>query len=254
MIYLNVEKIFTKFKENWIELVNLTEEQKEKYLNSLLNRVNINNPHYINTLPNFYFYNLVKKKISSVFKDIGFECKRCLKSCCYFDKHTYNNKEVGIQIYKEDYELLKNTNGDLSGYIIHKNIDINLKSNYSLFNRSNYSINPYFRGNFDYGFIDVIKRKDKYLCYYFDEDRRECKIHRSRPLVCFLFPFRFLKQQNDLHILYFDYCVFIHNMIGEEKGERFKKQLLNQYSYWEFWIAVSLYLNYVMYYGRDRKI
>lgn len=251
---MNVEKLFTKFKENWENLINHTEEKKEEYLKSLLNRVNINNPHYIKSLPDFYFYNLVKEKVNIFFNEIGFECKRCLKSCCYFNESIYKNKKVGTQIYKEDYELLKNADGDLNGYIIHDDFNINLKTDYNFSNLFNYPTKPEIQGNLDYGFIDVVKREDKYLCYYFDENRRECKIHRYRPLVCFLYPFRFRKHQKDLHILIYDYCIFIKNKIEANKNERFKKKLINQYSYWEFWIALSIFLEYVIHYGSDRKI
>ena len=95
---MNVEKLFTKFRENWEEVISYTEEKKEDYLTSLLNRVNINNPHYIKSLQDFYFHNLVKEKVNIFFNDIGFECKRCLESCCYFTELTYKNKKVGLQI------------------------------------------------------------------------------------------------------------------------------------------------------------
>ena len=244
---LNIEKLFTKFKENWEEIINYTEEKKEEYLTSLLNRVNTNNPHYIKSLPDFYFYDLVKEKVNIFLDDIGFECKRCLESCCYFTEFAYKNKKVGLQIYKEDYELLKKANGDLNGFIKHKQFNSNVKLDYTLSNLLNYPTRTESQGNLDYGFIDILKREDKYQCYYFDENRRECKIHRYRPLICSLYPFRFIKDQKELKIAIVDVCIFPNNKID------LNKKIINTYSYWEFWIAVSLFLKYIIQYGRDRK-
>jgi len=81
---MNVDKLFRKFKANWEAIKNQTENNIEIYLNSLINHVNINNPHYIQSLPNFFFYNLVKDKTIFFFNEIGFECKRCSESCCFF--------------------------------------------------------------------------------------------------------------------------------------------------------------------------
>ena len=244
---MNVEKLFTKFRENWEEVISYTEEKKEDYLTSLLNRVNINNPHYIKSLPDFYFHNLVKEKVNIFFNDIGFECKRCLESCCYFTELTYKNKKVGLQIYKEDYELLKIANGDLKGYIKHNHFHTDIKTDSRSSNLFNYPIITENQGSLDYGFIDVLKREDKFQCYYFDENRRECKIHSYRPLICFLHPFRFIKDQKELNILMFNYCSFIKDKID------LKRKIINTYSYWEFWMASSLFLKYIIHYGRDRK-
>jgi len=243
---LNVEKLFTKFKENWVEIINYTEEKKEEYLRSLLNRVNINNPHYIKSLPDFYFYNLVKEKVNIFLDDIGFECKRCLESCCYFTEFAYKNKKVGLQIYKEDYELLKKANEDLNGFIKHNHFNSNKKSDISSSNLFNYPITTENQGNMDYGFIDVLKREDKYQCYYFDENRRECKINKYKPLVCFSFPFRFMKNQKELNIMIIKECSFFKDKIDPIE------KIINTYSYWEFWIALSLFLKCVIHYGRNR--
>jgi len=244
---LNVEKLFTKFRENWEEVISYTEEKKENYLTSLLNRVNINNPHYIKSLPDFYFHNLVKEKVNIFFNDIGFECKRCLESCCYFTELAYKKKKVGLQIYKEDYDLLKNANGDTNGYIKHHHLNTKIKSDYSSSILFNYPLTSENQGNIDYGFIDVLKRNDNYQCYYFDENRGECRIHKYKPLVCFSFPFRFMKNQKELKIMIIKDCSFFKDKIAPIK------KIINTYSYWEFWIAVSLFLKYIIHYGRDRK-
>ncbi len=244
---LNVEKLFTMFKENWKKLSKQTEEKKEEYLKSLLNRASINNPHYIKRLPDFYFYNLVKEKANMFLNDIGFECKRCLESCCYFIEFAYKNKKDGLQIYKEDYEVLKIANRDLNGYIKHNHFNTNVKSDYTSSNLFNYPTETENQGNMDYGFIDVLKREDKYQCYYFDENRGECKIHKYKPLVCFLFPFRFIKNQKELNIMIFKNCSFFNDKID------LIEKIINTYSYWEFWIALSLFLKYVIHYGRNRK-
>lgn len=230
---MNIEKLFAKFKENWEQLSNHTEGQKENYLKLLLNRVNIDNPHYIKSLPDFYMYDLVKEKVDILFDDIEFECQRCLKSCCYFSEPEYRNKQLGIQFYKEDYELLKTANGDLNGFIIHDHF--NTKINFDL------------QGNMDYGVVDMLKKDDKFQCYYFDGNEKECKIHRYKPLVCLLHPFRFYKHPKDLEIIIYDSCIFIKN------NTDLSTKLINSYSYWEFWIALALFLKYVIHYGRDRK-
>ena len=229
---MNIEKLFAKFKGNWEQLSDHTEEQKENYIKSLLNRVNIDNSHYIKNLPDLYIYNLVKEKVEILFNDVGFECQRCLKGCCYFTEPEYKNKQMGIPFYKEDYELLQTANGDLNGFII--------------YNHSNTKIKLDIHGNMDYGFVDMFKRDHKFQCYYFDENERECKIHRNKPLVCFLYPFRFLKHPEDLEIRIYDSCIFIKNYA--DLGTK----LINSYPYWEFWIALALFLKYVIQYGIDR--
>lgn len=237
---MNVDKLFRKFKANWEAIKNQTENNIEIYLNSLINRININNPHYIQSLPNFYFYNLVKEKTEIFFNEIGFECKRCSESCCYFQEQEFKSKAIGIQIFKEDYELLKNGDGDLNGYIIDNDIYI-----------------PVFteiQWNFDYGYLDIIKKQDNFQCYYFDENRLECKIHKYRPLICFTYPFRFFKNINGLNIIIFDYCSFIKNNSENDTLKKFKEKIIKLYSYWEFWIALSLFLKYIQQYGRERKI
>lgn len=233
---MDADRLFKKFKVNWTDLKNQTEENIEIYLNSLINRVNINNPHYIQSLPNFYFYNLVKQKVKIFFKEIGFECKRCSESCCFLRERYFKTKSLGIRIFKEDYELLKNADRDLNGYII-----------------ENDNYNPVFteiQENLGYGYIDIINKQNNSQCYYFDEKRLECKIYKYRPLVCFTYPFRFFKDLNELKILIFDYCIFIKNTVKNGNLKNFIKL----YSYWEFWMALSLFLKYVKQYGRERKI
>jgi len=237
---MNVDKLFRKFKANWEGIKNQTENNIEIYLKSLINRININNPHYIQSLPNFYFYNLVKEKANFFFYEIGFECKRCSESCCFFQEQDFKSKAIGIQIFKEDYELLKNADGDLNGYIIDNDMHIPVPTEIQL--------------NLDYGYLDIIKKQDKFQCYYFDERRLECKIYKYRPLICFTYPFRFFKSINSLNTVIRDYCTFIKTNFENETPENFKEKVIKLYSYWELWIAYSLFLKYVQQYGRERKI
>lgn len=240
---MNVRNLFAKFKDNWYRLKDLDEESKEDYLNSLINRVNINNPHYIKDLPDFYFYNLVKEKCNIFFDEIGFECKRCLNSCCYFFELDSKTQEIGIQLYKEDYKLLKNSNEDLNGYIINEKINNKLIVNHLFPNPFNYSANRDILDNLGYASIGVIEKQNKSQCYYFDEKRKECKIHKYKPLTCHTYPFRFMKRSKGIDILIFDYCIFIKQKIEENKDKRFfTEKCIKLYSYWEFWIALSLFL------------
>ena len=237
---MNVDKLFRKLKAKWEAIKKQTENNIENYLNSLINNVNINNPHYIQSLPNFYFYNLVKEKTKIFLNEIEFECKRCVESCCFFLELEYNSKAIGIQIFKEDYELLKNGEGDLNGYIIKNNI-------YS-------SANTEIQQNLDYGYLDIIKKQDNFQCYYYDEKRLECKIHKYRPLICFTYPFRFIKRDNGIDLIIFDSCAFIKNNVENNTLKKFAEKIIKRYSYWEFWIALSLFLKYIQQYGRERKI
>ncbi len=235
-----VDKLFRKFKTNWEAIKNQTEINIEIYLNSIIKYVNINNPHYIQSLPNFFFYKLVKDKTRIFFSEIGFECKRCSESCCFFQEQESKSKSIGIQIFTEDFELLKKDDGDLNGYIISNDISIPVFSE--------------IHWNIDYGYLDIIKKKDIFQCYYFDENRLECKIHKYRPLTCFTYPFRFFKNINGLNIMMFDSCAFINDNLEKDTPKKFYEKIIKLYSYWEFWIALSLFLKYIHQYGRERKI
>lgn len=244
---MNVEKLYDVFNEKWGSFREKEKLERYRFLTSLINRVNTSNPHYLRQLPRHYFYNLIKEKFDIFMNGLGFECRKCEESCCYFSELEFIIKEIGI--YKEDYELLEDNNGDLNGYVIAKNPneynliktliedDVEI-SEFVKFKEKVMGLLGYVKN------LNIIEKNGRLQCYYYDEINRKCKIHENKPIVCYTFPIRITNSWDKVGLQFCEDCNYIKTMIKEYSYEGYYNQCNEMKSFWEYNIAVILFLKY----------
>lgn len=214
---LNVMKAFETFNKNYSIFSKKSIEDKLDSLDFLVSEINIDENRV------FYFYNLIKEKFKLFISNLlRFKCMRCEDGCCRLVR--VNNK-LSSGIVKEDFIQLRKNNIDTNGCI--SIIDEEMRSSTRGF------------------YIKELKTKRDEAtgltyCYYFDLNKRLCKIYNDRPLFCYLFPF-------SLHTVHID-CPGLSNIFpnkGKSEKEREKelnRQLSKNKLFWEFKIATLLFI------------
>lgn len=244
---MNIENLYKKFRENWESFKDRDKIGRYKYLTSLIDSVNLLNPHYLRKLPKRFFYDLVKKKFDVFANELNFKCRTCEDNCCFFSETEFLIKEIGI--YKEDYELLEDNNVDLNGYVVVKNSNEYdyfkniMKHKLSFpeliaFKEKVLSVLGYVKN------LNIIEKKGKFQCYYYDEIKRKCKIHKYKPIVCYTFPIRITNSWNKVGLQFCEDCFYMKDMIKEHTYEGYHDKCNAMQSFWEYNISVILFLKY----------
>ena len=252
---MNVERMYKNFNEDFDSFIEKEENEKWILCSSLISRISLDNPHY--KLTEEMIYNLVKEKFDIFIDDIGFKCKRCKGSCCFFDKIEYELKEFGI--YEEDYNLLKEKDLDVSGFIIYRgdeHLDIfkkfgNLRGNLQeigsyvdKMNKEDFiKIRKELYISLGYRFdLKIIKiNDDKYHCYYYDIISNSCKIHPFKPLICYTYPFRVSNSPDQIGILIADDCNHNIERISNSSYDGFQDYITKRKTYWEYLLSTMVF-------------
>ena len=212
---LTVLDAFESFNKNYSIFSKKSNEDKLVSLDFLVLKINIDENRV------FYFYNLIKEKFKLFISNLRFKCMRCEDGCC---RLVHVNNKISSGIVKEDFIQLRKNNIDTKGCI-------------SLIDEEIISSTRGF-------YIKELKTKMEATgltyCYYYDLNKRLCKIYNDRPLFCYLFPF-------SLHSVHLG-CPGLSNIIpnkGKSEKER-EKEINNLLSinklFWEFKIATLLYI------------
>lgn len=244
---MNVEKLYRILNEKWDYFREKERLDRYRFLTSLINRVNPLNPHYLRNRPKYYFYNLIKEKFDLFMNELNFKCRKCQKSCCYFSEMEFTIKEIGI--YEEDYEILKENNEDLNGYVLVKNPDeYNLMkmfienelepSEFIEFKKKVMDLLGYVKN------LNIIEKNGRFQCYYYNEINHKCKIHKNKPIVCYTFPIRITNSWDKAGLQFCEDCNYIKAMTKEYTYDGYYDKCNEMISFWEYNIAVILFLKY----------
>lgn len=208
---ISVKELFNFVNINYERLMNLSSNKLTIVFSRKINNVSLKSKN------TNYYYELLKEKFDQFNSEINFKCMKCRESCCYISDETYAG------IYKEDLDILQKNHIDDSGYIIPKN-------KYSLdeINKKGYS-----------RILKIIKETNKTQCYYFDSNKKICKIYEFRPIVCYLFPF---KIQNGKIMLFKNCDWVLNNAKGSINFNEFKTSLFALKSSLEFMTSTALFL------------
>jgi Fe-S-cluster containining protein len=248
-----INKIFDTFSKNFEKFKKKTEIEREKTLNRIIRRYS----SFIPSLKEEELYLEIRKKIIDVFKDIKFRCFQCEQSCCIFDEDIYYSEEFGI--YKEDFELAKANNLDTDGFTTQKNKDqmVYLKDFLKQIYRDNpvllriidnlkieriSEINQTLKYSFGINYTLKLLRKDNLIyCYYYDLEKRKCKIYSNKPLLCLTYPLRILNNLTQVGTSVNDDCKYMIKMFNKLGMIKSKSFLFTLKSYWEYQILVFLF-------------
>ena len=210
----NVLNIFEIFKNNYIHFSKKSIPDKRDYVDLFVSRVNIENNRA------YYFYKLLKEKFDKFISDLGFKCLRCERGCCELVRV---NDKLSSGMVEEDFIQLRKNKIDMKGCI--DLIDNEIRNN----TRGFYAKE-----------LKIMKDDAKNLtrCYYYDSNKRSCKIYDNRPLFCYLFPLSPYTVQLDCPGL----LKIFPFKSKKEREHIINRDLSKNRLYWEFKIASSLYI------------
>jgi Fe-S-cluster containining protein len=241
---MNIQNMFKRFRQSYESFKSKDSLGKAKYLSRLVKMVSLENPHY--HLGKYELIKLVKKKFHLLIDDLGFECRRCEESCCFFDLSEVFLMDIGL--YKEDIEVLKENNVDMKGILFkpsklqYKVVSqvLNLDISYELFSEIKRDVERTVGYEGDLR-MEMDKKEGRVRCYYYDVKEKRCKIHQYKPLVCETFPIRVQNNEKRVGILFCEDCKFIEEKCGELGVEGFNEKMMSYYSYWEYILAIMLF-------------
>lgn len=133
-------------------------------------------------------------------KDI---CQKCKNGCCKFKQTDLNFLP---KFSKEELDRVIKVYGRLNSFEPYKNS------------------NNVFQ-------VKVLKSKkgSYYICPFYNEETCLCKIYQLTPLDCRLWPFFFIKKENDIVLVCFDKdCCQITDSMNEKEFDMLKKETLEQ--------------------------
>lgn len=209
----------------------MNEKERLNYFIKKINMINLYSLKKFNKLPKKYLYELVKSKRDKFVNEIGFQCSSCGDSCCIFLKKD-GIIHPGIMLYEEDINILRKNNIDLSGITsLKENINSKLVIHQGM------TIEEFIKLLKNAGFIKSLKliQKQNYLqCFYFDEVNYTCRIHKYKPLICYLFPFVMAMSRNNIE--YDNMCPFTAQLTLHDRIE-----LGQLRSYIAYQVAIMLF-------------
>jgi len=213
-------KVFRRDFSNFIE--NMDDIKKLHYLAHKLSMVDIQSKKY----PPFYFYRLLKNRRDLFTNEIGFKCINCSNSCCYFSKNKYSIIR-GVFLYREDINRFKKYNINLEGIVpIKQNINVNIESLCGV-SRDRLVENLNILG-IEYG-LRLIDKDEKLQCYFYNDKENKCKIHKYKPLTCYIHPF--VMNFSGTEIIYAEECPLISNLSLKERYKLGLKLSLMEYRF-----------------------
>lgn len=260
---MRIEKALTELDLNFFRLIDKDIDSKSKYITFLTSKVSLENPYY--KVSTRHIYNLLRESFEKFYEESDFKCLTCEDSCCFFNKDEYYYKPIGI--YREDYDLLVESNSDLSGYVNLRSWDntnhlneyiqrLGLKGEIKKIEKtSKKAFSDVMHASLEilgYLFnLELIKAENsKYKCYYYNEINRTCEIHHYKPLVCLTYPFRFINDLNFIGTVFADDCNHLKTKFKELTFEKYRTKIFRIKSYWEYILVSNLYmvkkgLNYI---------
>ena len=229
---MDVNRLFHVVSKEQDKFINqMHEQERMRFIIKKVNMVNLYSLKKFKRLPYDYFYNLVRLKRDLFVKEIGFQCKNCIESCCFFTEHE-DNVHTGVMLYKGDIDQLKKNNMDLKGITsLEENINPNIYIRYGM------TVDIFIELLNKAGFlksIKLIKKQNILQCYYFDEAKQKCKIHKYKPITCYLFPY--VMALDRFNITYDDKCPFTAPLSKKDRIE-----LGQMKSYTAYQVAIFLF-------------
>jgi len=126
-------------------------------------------------------------------------CTKCKDICCYYKE---NEKECSPIFTKDDAEKIEKKLG--KGFFKQLNKEKTL-------------------------FRLILKKSEKhknYICPFFNEKTKKCTIYELRPLDCILFPFTFVRRNNQIYLGIIndkDMCPFMKDLTEKDIEESRKR-------------------------------
>ncbi len=216
-----------------------------EFLLKLAKEVNMENYKRFDKNIGMTLYNKVKETFDAFISEIGFKCLRCEKSCCYF---TEGENLHDFDIYSEDIELIRKVDKDLAGIdnfsnkaMFFKDPEV-MKSQDVFTNEEIEKIKVNMMKMLGYEKnMKIIQINGKYQCYYYDQKTQSCTIHDYKPLVCYTFPYRIVNNETKAGLMYCGDCNFNDKNYTHKS---FHEKALFLTTYYEYLLAVSLFLRY----------